>query len=205
MSCNNISNTTGCSNNLNCQNRVCEIDNYCCSIKWDNICVVYAKTYCKFIDLPEINNSEFNTRLEPVNTTTLMPPLNPSSIPPLNPSSMPPLNPSSIPPLNPSSMPPLNPSSMPPLNPSSMPPLNASSNLIPPLNITFNETLIPSLNNTLNDTLTPIPTLYNNSLYTSTYNKTKMPNNEESFAISYKFKYLSLIGLILISNLIINI
>jgi hypothetical protein len=173
MSCNNISNTTGCSNNLNCQNRVCEIDNYCCSIKWDNICVVYAKTYCKFIDLPEINNSEFNTRLEPVNTTTLMPPLNPSS--------------------------------MPPLNPSSMPPLNASSNLIPPLNITFNETLIPSLNNTLNDTLTPIPTLYNNSLYTSTYNKTKMPNNEESFAISYKFKYLSLIGLILISNLIINI
>ena len=188
MSCNNISNTTGCSNNLNCQNRVCEIDNYCCSIKWDNICVVYAKTYCKFIDLPEINNSEFNTRLEPVNTTTLMPPLNPSSMSPLNPSSMPPFL------------------------------LNTSSNLILPLNITFNETLIPSLNNTLipslnntlNDTLTPIPTLYNNSLYnnslyTSTYNKTKMPNNEESFAISYKFKYLSLIGLILISNLIINI
>jgi hypothetical protein len=188
MSCNNISNTTGCSNNLNCQNRVCDIDNYCCSIKWDKICVVYAKTYCKFIDLPEINNSEFNTRLELVNTTTLMPPLNPSSMSPLNPSSMPPFL------------------------------LNTSSNLILPLNITFNETLIPSLNNTLipslnntlNDTLTPIPTLYNNSLYnnslyTSTYNKTKMPNNEESFAISYKFKYLSLIGLILISNLIINI
>lgn len=31
---------------LNCQKKVCKFDNYCCTIKWDNVCVAHAIKNC---------------------------------------------------------------------------------------------------------------------------------------------------------------
>lgn len=44
-SCYTVHNTPGCNEELCCQ-RVCEYDDFCCLVRWDSLCVVYASAQC---------------------------------------------------------------------------------------------------------------------------------------------------------------
>jgi len=81
--CFTASDVSGCLN-TNCQKKVCKIDNYCCVMNWDQLCVRNANYYCNSANknltrndlTPKMNNLLNNSTLNKTDETTNNPLVN---------------------------------------------------------------------------------------------------------------------------------